>query len=104
MLPPAVTYPLSVLALLFGASYLVVSRLTSRVVFSAASPSVLAGWPLLGSLGFFRARNDFLKDGQDRSGNGHFSFYYGPHSIVAVSGEAARATVYGSRGLNLGKG
>ncbi|KAK5994274.1 Cytochrome P450 monooxygenase -like protein [Cladobotryum mycophilum] len=62
------------------------------------------GWPFIGSLRFFSARGDYFVEGKQRSPNGYFNFYCGNHSIVALSGEAARTCFYTIRGLDLNAG
>lgn len=96
-------WPISLIPLLLAFVFLI-NRAVSHILTRGPLPSgalAAKGWPLLGSIDFFRCRGDFLKDGREQSPNGHFSFYYGPHPIVALSGEAARQAYLNVRGLNL---
>lgn len=97
-------WPLSVHLILATTLFLAFWSILTRPSFPQTAPKLVRGWPLLGSLGFFRARADFLTEGKLQSPNGQFSFYYGPHAIVALSGQEARLALYGSRGLNFAEG
>ncbi|KND87478.1 Obtusifoliol 14-alpha demethylase [Tolypocladium ophioglossoides CBS 100239] len=101
--PPS--WPASAWALLLTMAVLLVGGLTwRRPAFPNGAPRLLKGWPVIGSAGFFRSRSDFLRDGKAKSPGGQFSFYYGAHPIVAVSGPSARSSFYTTRGLDLGAG
>ncbi|POR32011.1 Obtusifoliol 14-alpha demethylase [Tolypocladium paradoxum] len=93
------------LVLLLTMAVLLVGRLTwRRPAFPSSAPRLLKGWPVIGSPGFFRARSDFLRDCRAKSPDGQFSFYYGAHPIVAVSGPSARSSYYTTRGLDVTSG
>jgi sterol 14-demethylase len=79
-------------------------RLVSRPAWPPKAPKYLPGWPVIGSPGFFGDRWSFLKEGYSRSPFGQFSFFYGPHPIVALSGSAGRQTFYNSRSLDMNEG
>lgn len=70
----------------------------------SAPPSLKHSLPLIGNLSFFTRRVPFLHEGFKASPTGHFSFNYGPHPIIALSGESGRQTIYNARGLDLGAG
>ncbi|PNY18153.1 Obtusifoliol 14-alpha demethylase [Tolypocladium capitatum] len=98
------SWPAGTSALLFALAVLIVGLTSRRPAFPSNAPPLLKGWPITGSVGFFRARRDFLRAGRDKSPSGQFSFYYGPHPIVALSGPSARTTFYTARGLDLTSG
>ncbi|KAF7551132.1 hypothetical protein G7Z17_g5247 [Cylindrodendrum hubeiense] len=103
IIPPPQSWPVSVYVLLALALWLAFGDIVTRPSFPKTAPKVDRGLPLLGSLGFFRARSSFLRSGKLQSSNGQFSFYYGPHPVVAVSG-SGMATFYGNRGLDFNEG
>lgn len=96
------TTALSVAACTVGA--LVVYQLWSRPVLSKDAPRILKGLPILGSLGFFKERAVFLQDGRKAGAGDHFSFYYGPHPIIATAGDIGRAVFFGTRELDFTAG
>lgn len=99
------TWPLAFLAVSLSSILLVVIHLLiNRPDFPSTAPAYLKGYPILGSLGFFGKRLDFLKRGQTLSPNRLFSFYYGRHAIVALSGTEGRSLFYTTRSLDLNAG
>ncbi|KAF7563618.1 hypothetical protein G7046_g529 [Stylonectria norvegica] len=72
--------------------------------FPRAAPTMLCGRPVVGSLAFFNSRGEFLRKWRLRSPDQQFSFYYGPHPIVALGGLEAISTFYGHRGLDFSEG
>lgn len=105
LIPGPQSWPISVLLLLLTvAAALLAHVVASRPSFPSSAPRLLKGWPILGSIDFFRDRADFLDKNTKKVPNGQFSFYYGPHPIVAVSGPDARASFFNTRGLDLNKG
>ncbi|PFH61087.1 hypothetical protein XA68_18295 [Ophiocordyceps unilateralis] len=95
---------LTVLLLVTAAVLVVVQMVASRPRLPAHAPTLVRGWPVFGCLDFFRGRRDFLLRGRQMMPSRQFSFFYGPHPIVAVSGPAARASFFTARGLDLGAG
>lgn len=83
---------------------LVVHQLWSRPGFSDDAPRILKGLPILGSLGFFKGRADFLQAGRKAGAGDHFSFFYGPHRIIACAGDVGRAVFFGTRDLDFTAG
>ncbi|GAB0141387.1 hypothetical protein EsHS_00001984 [Epichloe bromicola] len=83
---------------------MVVPRYPARPAWPSRAPKALSGWPVLGCLGFFRNRWSFIRKHTSTSPSGQFSFFYGPHFIVALSGAAARQTFFTSRSLDLNEG
>lgn len=84
---------------------LAVIPLLRRPAFPKSTPPVSKHClPLIGSPDFFTRRAPFVQEGCKASPSGHFSFNYGPLPIIALSGEAARATYFNSRGLDLESG
>ncbi|RDA94977.1 hypothetical protein CP533_0108 [Ophiocordyceps camponoti-saundersi (nom. inval.)] len=95
---------LTLLVLLTCVGVVVFQMRASRPSLPPDAPGLFRGWPVFGCVDFFRGRRDFLLRGRDLSPSRQFSFFYGPHPIVAVSGPAARASFFTSRGLDLGAG
>lgn len=94
----------SVLLLVATVAIFAVVRLSKRADFHSGAKWTDRGVPILGSLPFYTRRGDFLKEGKERSANGHFNFFFGPYPIVAISGEAARSAYFTTRGLDLSAG
>ncbi|KAH7141378.1 cytochrome P450 6A1 [Dactylonectria estremocensis] len=104
IVPPPQSWPVSVYVLIALALYLAFGDIVSRPSFPKTAPKVHRGLPVFGSLDFFRSRGDFLRSGKLQSETGQFSFYYGPHPVVAVSGSGGKTTFYGDRGLDFNEG
>ncbi|KJZ77225.1 hypothetical protein HIM_03546 [Hirsutella minnesotensis 3608] len=105
LIPGPEAWPASVLMLLLtGAAAIVIQMVASRPSFPSGAPRLLKGTPILGCLDFFRSRSEFLLKGRDNDPSRQFSFYYGPHPIVVVSGSSARSFFYNARGLDLQAG
>lgn len=98
------TWPASVLLLVGTLAVLLVVRSLRRPGLPPGASWTDRGLPLIGSPTFFTKRGDYLKEGKQRSPNGHFNFYYGSYPIIALSGEAARAAYFTTRGLDLNAG
>lgn len=79
-------------------------QVMSRPTIPANAPRVLKGLPILGSVNFFRARADFLRAGKAWAPKGLFSFYYGPHRIVAVSRDTDKKIFLSHRALDFAAG
>lgn len=94
----------STLLLVATVAVFAVVRLSKRADFHSGASWTDRGVPFLGSLPFFTRRGDFLREGKERSANGHFNFFFGSYPIVAISGEAARAAYFTTRGLDLSAG
>ncbi|KAG5981566.1 hypothetical protein E4U55_002822 [Claviceps digitariae] len=97
-------WPASVLVLLITTITVLLCRYATRPAWHPQAPKALSGWPVLGSPGFFRNRWSFIRKHASATASGHFSFFYGPHSIVALSGTAARQTFFTSRSLDINEG
>lgn len=95
-----------------GTSLLFIMGLVSLLVnlprhlpFPPKAPKLLAeGYPVLGMLRFFSDRYKFFMDGIAVSSNGNFSFYFGKHQIVGVSGIEGRKTFFQSKAMDLNEG
>ncbi|KAK3946656.1 hypothetical protein QBC32DRAFT_319786, partial [Pseudoneurospora amorphoporcata] len=61
-------------------------------------------WPILGSLRFFTDRYRFYNQGILASKTGNFSFYFGKHHLVGLSGVEARKAFFEKKELNMTKG
>lgn len=69
-----------------------------------APKQVKEGYPLLGALRLFTSRADFCKDAVAQSNSGNFSFYFGKHRLVGVTGAEGRKTFFDSKDLNMSEG
>lgn len=103
-LASAEKWQLSVLVGLITAVIYTAFQLMSRPVIPANAPRILPGLPILGSVNFFRARADFLRAGKAWAPKGRFSFYYGPHRVVAVSGDEDKKMFLSHRALDFAAG
>ncbi|KAH8680564.1 cytochrome P450 [Xylariales sp. PMI_506] len=65
------------------------------------APKLAPGLPFVGSIDFYRSRQQFMRQEKERAASGQFSFAYGPFNIIALSGHAARESFYSSRPLDL---
>lgn len=61
-------------------------------------------WPLLGSWRFFSDRWNFVMEAQRRSRSGNFSFWFGKHHVVSVSGAEGRKAYYHRKELDFNDG
>lgn len=68
------------------------------------APRLVKGWPILGSIDFYRKRRQFLSSEQKKSGGKSFTFYYGKYQIVSLAGESGKALLYSARPLDLRAG
>ena len=85
---------------------LVAWRLLARWSLTLApnAPPLYNEGRLLGSLRFTTSRADYLAEGTRKSRDGQFSFWYGGHHVVVVSGEAGRTSFQTARNLDPGAG
>ncbi|OTA01045.1 cytochrome P450 monooxygenase [Trichoderma parareesei] len=97
-------WPASALILVAATLIVLLMRLLRRPDLPSGASWTEKGLPLFGSFNFFTKRGDFLREGSRKSPNGHFNFYYGAYPIIALSGEAARASYFTTRGLDLSAG
>lgn len=71
----------------------------------ASTPKLLKeGYPVFGAVRFFTDRFHFFRQASLASQSGNFSFFFGKHHIVGVSGVEGRKTFFDSRDLNMGEG
>lgn len=70
----------------------------------AAPKQIKEGYPLLGALRLFTSRGDFYKEALTRSNTGSFSFYFGKHQLVGMSGIEGRKAFFDSKDLNMSEG
>lgn len=98
------TWPATVWVLLLTTFALIVARNNAHPALPKNAPAILKGWPILGVPEFFGKRWDFMRETLKKTADGTFSFYYGPHPIVAMSGTKARTSFFASRGLHMGDG
>lgn len=69
-----------------------------------APKQIKEGYPLLGALRLFTSRADFYKEARSHSNSGNFSFYFGKHRLVGMSGVEGRKTFFDSKDLNMSEG
>ncbi|OIW26889.1 cytochrome P450 [Coniochaeta ligniaria NRRL 30616] len=91
----------SVATLFVSTSLIYFLSLLRRAPWKHGAPKRASGWPIVGSIDFYRCRQQFWRSEKNKSASGQFSFSYGPFNIVALSGHAARESFYASRGLDL---
>lgn len=72
--------------------------------FPRGSPKVFKGWPILGALGLFKNRWQFLHECIKQSPTGNFSTYIGKHQVLMLSGVESRKFFYESKELDLSAG
>ncbi|EGX94559.1 cytochrome P450 6A1 [Cordyceps militaris CM01] len=68
------------------------------------APKLITGWPILGSIGFYFWRHDFLEGQRKKHGEQPYTFYYGRYPIVSLAGEAGRAFLFTAQQLSLHAG
>lgn len=80
-------------------------RLAWRPAVPKTAPKLLnEGYPILGMLRFFSDRSNFLSHGMATTKSGNFSFYFGKHHIINVSGIDGRMAFFESKDLNMVEG
>lgn len=98
-------WPATVWILLLTSFAYLVAQIAWRPSFPKNAPKLLKdGYPILGAVRFFSDRRNFTSHGTAATGSGHFSFYFGKHQIVSVSGLSGRKTFFESRDLNMAEG
>lgn len=97
-------WQLSLLIGLIAVAIYTAFQVMSRPTIPANAPRILKGLPILGSVNFFRARADFLRAGKTWAPKGLFSFYYGPHRVVAVSRDTDKKIFFSHRALDFAAG
>jgi len=98
-------WPASVYVLLFTVLATVIVGAFRRPALPKSAPKLLReGYPILGMLRFFSDREGFCHDGARASRSGNFSFYFGKHHIIGVSGLDGRKTFFESKDLNMSEG
>ncbi|KAK3402796.1 cytochrome P450 [Sordaria brevicollis] len=97
--------------LAFISIILILSLLTTYVAnyrpslpLNAPPLSKTSDWAILGSLRFFTDRYRFYNEGVLASKTGNFSFYFGKHHLVGLSGVEARKAFFEKKELNMTKG
>ncbi|KNG82267.1 hypothetical protein ANOM_009873 [Aspergillus nomiae NRRL 13137] len=80
-------------------------QLNRQTPFPDEAPRPLAeGYPILGVLRFFSDRYSMYFDGISLSKTGSFSFHFGKHQIVGISGLEARKVFFQSKAMDLSQG
>jgi len=98
-------WPATVWILLLTSVAYLVAQLTWRPSFPKNAPKLLKeGYPVLGAIRFFSDRRNFANHGTSATGSGNFSFYFGKHQIVGVSGLSGRKTFFESKELSMSEG
>jgi hypothetical protein len=96
---PASVYVLLLTVLTYG-----LGLLFYRPSFPKKAPRIFEAYPILGAFRFFSKRSEFMSSAQALSRTGQYSFYFGKHQIVGLSGEDGRRTFFDSRDLDLANG
>ncbi|KAE8359940.1 cytochrome P450 [Aspergillus caelatus] len=95
---------LVLLLLLCGLSVLF-SQFIRQAHFPDGAPRPLGeGYPILGALRFFSDRYNMYFDGISLSRTGSFSFYFGKHQIVGISGLEGRKVFFQDKAMDLSQG
>ena len=98
-------WPASIWLLLAGLLVTAIAQLSWRPSFPSNAPqAVKDSLPVFGSLRFFSDRYNFIRQAAAATKSGNFSFYYGKHRIVSVSGFEGRKTFFESKDLNMTEG
>lgn len=96
---------LSFLSILLLLSFLTILAKWPPPLPSKAPPHFKASdWHIVGSLRFFTDRYRFYNEGILSSKTGNFSFFFGKHHLVGLSGVEARRAFFESKALNMTKG
>ncbi|KAH6716086.1 hypothetical protein BKA61DRAFT_337419 [Leptodontidium sp. MPI-SDFR-AT-0119] len=86
-------------------AFAAMASLAGQASLSWAVPTLVReGYPILDMLRFFTDRRNFYLDGVAASRSGHFSFYFGKHYIIGVSGLEGRKIFYESKALDMSEG
>lgn len=94
--------PVTLLVVLLLALVLpVVHLLVKRPRLPKNVPTLLRGWPVVGSVGFYTERFDFVGRIKSKMPNRHFTFFYGRYPIIAMTGETGRSAFFNTRFLDL---
>ena len=91
----------AVLAAILG---YIVLEMVSRPHLTAKTPARLPGYPVVGVPQFISARTVLFDMGTAISKTGQFSFFFGKHPIVGMTGESGRKTYFETKNLNMMKG
>ena len=98
-------WPAGVYILLITIVVAAIAAVARRPSLPSSAPKLLrGGYPVLGALDYFSRRADFYNDGVRATKSGHFSFFFGKHPVIGLSGIEGRRTFFESRGLNLAEG
>jgi sterol 14-demethylase len=71
---------------------------------SGKAPPQFAAWPVVGALDFFSRRANFMRERRAASQSGNYSFYFGRHRIVGLSGDDGRRTFFDTKELSASAG
>ncbi|KAM5455774.1 putative sterol 14alpha-demethylase [Microsporum audouinii] len=94
-----------ILSLLLVSLVALLACLPRQLPFPDGAPKLLSeGYPVIGMLRFFSDRYNFYTDGIAASNTGSFSFYFGQHQIVGVSGPEGRKVFFQSKSMDLNEG
>lgn len=95
---------LALLLLLCGFSALFCQFIRQPSFPDGAPRPLKEGYPTLGALRFFSDRYNMYFDGISSSRTGSFSFYFGKHQIVGISGLEGRKVFFQSKEMDLSQG
>lgn len=98
-------WPASIYILLITGLATLIASVVRRPSFPKSAPKLVrGGYPILGMLRFFSDRRNFFNEAIRVNRSGNFSFYFGKHQIVGLSGLAGRRTFFESKELNMSEG
>ena len=95
---------LVLLLLLCGLSVLFYRSIRQTPFLDGAPRPLGEDYPILGALRFFSDRYNMYFDGISSSRTGNFSFYFGKHQIVAISGLEGRKVFFQNKAMDLSQG
>lgn len=83
------------------ATYVLVSAVRRPSLHRYAPKLAAEGWPVVGSWAFWSERTEFLLRGAARAKSGQFSFWFGPHYVVGLSGLEGRKAFFETREMGM---
>lgn len=98
-------WPVSVYVALGAMIIYAVASSVSRPPFPKLAPKLVdESWPIIGSWAFWTERTNFWRRHLSKTSIGHFSFYFGPHQLVCLSGTEGRKFFFESKHLSMTEG
>jgi len=96
---PTTVIILAITTVLYGLAFLL-----QRPSLSSKAPKLFGSYPIVGSIGFFTRRGDFLEEGIKAYPSRQSLFYVGKKPVVNLAGPSGRKVFFDSKELNLPAG